>query len=103
MDIYYKSRSILASSFLKSCLNEDGIRYMVDYYNSIRTNQLLNRTSELLHTSYVGTEYYREVITIVQTCTHIRGFPHITAKSIYENILKEHKPTIEGQIVMSTT
>ena len=69
---------------------------MVDYYNCIRTDQLLNRTSELNHVSYVGTEYYREAITIVQKCTHMPRFPYISAKSIYENIIIEHKPTIEG-------
>ena len=96
MDIYYKSRSILASSFLKSCLNEVGIQYMVDYFNSIRTNQLLNRTSELVYASYVGTEYYRKAISIVQKCTHMTRFPHIIAKTIYENILIELTPTIES-------
>ena len=66
LDIYHKSRGILVSSFLKAYLNEDGIHYLLDYYNYIRTQQLLNRTSEPMQVSYIGTEYYREIITIVQ-------------------------------------
>ena len=97
LDIYHKSRGILVSSFLKSYLNEDGIHYLVEYYNFIRTEQLLNRTSEPMQVSYIGTEYYRDIISIVQKCTHIQGFPHITAKSICANIMQEHRPTVEGQ------
>ena len=85
LDIYHKSRGILVSSFLKAYLNEDGIHYLLDYYNYIRTQQLLNRTSEPMQVSYIGTEYYREIITIVQRCTHIREFPNISAKSICDN------------------
>ena len=82
MGIYYKSQSILLSPFLNSCLNEDGI-------------QLLNRTSEIGHVSNVVTEDYRGAIKIYQKCTHITGFPNISAKFMYKNILKENWPTIE--------
>ena len=92
----FKIIIFLLSSFLKAYLNEDGIHYLLDYYNYIRTQQLLNRTSEPMQVSYIGTEYYREIITIVQRCTQIREFPLISAKSICDNIMQNHRPTIEG-------
>ena len=97
LDIYHKSRGILVSSFLKAYLiNEDGIRYLLNYYNYMRTQQLLNITAEPVQVSYIGSEYYMEIITIIQKCTHMRGFPHISAKSICANIIQNHKPTVEG-------
>ena len=95
IDIFYKSQSILVSSFLKSYMNENGILYMIDYYNYIRTNRLLNVTSNSIHHSFVGTVYYRETISIVQKCTHIRKFPNISAKIIYKEIMPKNKPIIE--------
>ena len=94
-DIFYKSKSILTASFIKSYNNEDGLNYLVDYYNDIRMSQLLGRTSNPVQVSYIGTTYYREVITIVQKCTNIKGFPQVTSKLIYENIIPKHKPTLE--------
>ena len=95
IDIYYKSQSILASSFLKSYMNENGIQYMTIYYNHIRCAQLLNITSNPRQVSYVGNDYYREIISTIQKCTHIQGFPHISSKLIYANIKTKHNPTIE--------
>ena len=96
IDIYYKSQSILTSSFIKSYDNKYGLRYLVQYYNDIRVARLLNRTSNIVQVSYIGTEYYREIIPIMQKCTNINGFPNITSKSIYENIIPKHKPSIES-------
>ena len=59
IDIYYKSRSILTSSFIKYYNNENVIKCMIDYYNNVRFAQLLNLTSDPQQVSYIGTEYYR--------------------------------------------
>ena len=96
IDIFYKSQSILTSSFIKSYNNEYGLNYLADYYTDIRVAQLLNRSSNPVQVSYIGTSYYREIISIIQKCTHTKGFPEINAKLIYENITPKHKPNIES-------
>ena len=96
IDIYNKSKSILVSSFIKLYNSENGVRYLVEYYTDMRIAQLLNRTSNTEQVSYIGTEYYREIIPIVQKCTKLKGFPQITAKLIYEQIRETCRPTIES-------
>ena len=94
--IFYKSQSILVSSFIKLYNCENGVKCLVNYYTDMRIAQLLNRTSNLEQVSYIGTEYYREIIPIVQKCTKIQGFPHISAKLIYQQIRPKCRPTIES-------
>ena len=76
-------------------MNENGVQYMAIYYNHIRCAQLLNITSNPRQVSYVGIEYYKEIISTIQKCTHIQGITHISSKLIYANIMTNHNPTIE--------
>ena len=96
IDIFYKSQSILASSFIKYYNNENGIKCLVDHYNNIRCAQLLNITSSPQQVSYIGTKYYREIIPIIRKCTHVRGFPQLSAKMIYKKIMPNYSPNIEN-------
>ena len=96
IDIYYKSQSILASSFIKYYNNENGIKCLMDYYNNIRCAQLLNISSNPQHVSYIGTDYYKEIISIIRKCIHVRGFPHLSAKMIYEKIMPKNSTNIEN-------
>ena len=68
---------------------------MIEYYNNVRCAQLLNLTSDPQQVSYIGTEYYREIIPIIRSCVHVRGFPHLSAKQIYMNIMPKYSPIIE--------
>ena len=95
IDIYYKSQSILASSFLKYYLHENGIKCLVDYYNNIRCAQLLGITSNPQQVSYTGTEYYKEIIPTIRNCTHVPSFPYLSARLIYEKIIPKNHPIIE--------
>ena len=95
IDIYHKSPSILVSSFIKLYNSENGVKCLVDYYTDIRVARLLGRTSYPAQVSYIGTEYYREIITTMQKCTNLKGFPHITSKIIYEEIMPKCRPNIE--------
>ena len=71
IDIFYKSQSILVSSFTKCYLNENGVKCLMDYYNNVRCAQLLNITTSPEQVSYTGTIYYREIIPIIQRCIHV--------------------------------
>ena len=66
IDIYYKSLSILVSSFIKLYNSENGVKCLVDYYTDIRVARLLRRTSHPAQVSYIGTDYYREIIAFVR-------------------------------------
>ena len=82
IDIFYKSQSILASSFIKYYNNENGITCLIDYYNNIRVARLLGITPNAQQVSYVGTKYYREIIPIIRKCVHVQGFPYLSARLI---------------------
>ena len=87
IDIFYKSQSILASSFIKCYSNENGVNWLIDYYNNIRCAQLLRIPSNPQQVSYIGTEYYSEIIPVIRKCTQVPGFPHLSAKCIYEKLM----------------
>ena len=96
VDVYFKSRCILASSFIKYYHNENGIRCIIDYYNNIRCARLLRIYTNPHDVSYIGNEYYSEIIPIIRKCIRVRGFPYLTAKQIYQEIIPKCKPTIEN-------
>ena len=72
----------------------------MEYYNNVRCAQLLNITTSPEQVSYTGTIYYREVIPIIQRCIHVRGFPNLSARIIYEKIMPKTNPTIETHYVL---
>ena len=88
------------SSFIKLYNSENGVKCLVDYYTNMRIARLLNRTSNPEQVSYTGTEYYRKIIPIIQRCTKLKWFPHITVKTIYEEIKPKDKPNIETLYVL---
>ena len=95
LDILYKSQSILVTSFIKLFLNESSITFMVEYYNFMRLGQLFNRYNSPNTVSYTGNVYYQQIVKIIQKCIHVRGFPELNAKKIYDTIMPNGKPMIE--------
>ena len=100
IDIFYKSQSIMASSFIKYYNNANGIICLMDYYNNLRCAQLLDIRTDPHEVSYIGTEYYKEIIPIIRKCIHVRGFPYLTSKLIYSKIMPSNKPTIESHYIL---
>ena len=97
INVDVKSKCILANTFLKAFLNPEQITFMMDYYIGIRVGQLLNRTIYVNNVSFVGTEYYNQIVVTLRKCIHAPKFPYIDSKMMYSYIKPEEKPKIENQ------
>ena len=72
--------------------------HILKYYCAIRLNPLLDIPELPSNVSFVNPEYYNDSIAIIRNLKHIRNFPNIRSKGIYETLLPKCQPIIESKI-----
>ena len=96
ININLKSNCILTCTFIKAFNNSSQIRFMMEYYNIIRIEQLFDKSANLPNVSYNGSVYYNQIVDTIRKCIRCPKFPYINSKMIYEHLLPIEKPRIES-------
>ena len=99
INIFFKAQSIMSSTFLKQFLKTND-NHILKYFCAIRLNPLLDITELPSNVSFTNPEYYNDSIAIIRKLKHIRNFPNIRSKGIYEILLPKCQPIIESKIQM---
>ena len=94
-NVVIKAKCILSNTFLKAYNSPYTIKFMMYYYNIIRTGPLFNSSVHLNKVHYVGTQYYIQIIETIVKCLHIPKFPDINSKTMYLYLMPKDKPKIE--------
>ena len=81
-NVVIKANCILANTFLKAYNSAYTLKFMMHYYNIIRTGPLFNSSVHLNKVHYVGTQYYSQIIETIIKCLHIPKFPDINSKTM---------------------
>ena len=94
VNIYLKSKSILASTIIRSFLMSES-NELIRYFMFHRVGYLFNVTRAPIERSNVNTPYYENIVDIIKKCKDHKKFPLIKSKLIYELLMPRCQPAIE--------
>ena len=86
LDIWRKSQIMLVSSFLKVYLNESVSFIFSYYYMHMCVDPIIPKSKVNCPVSYIGTPYYREIISLLRILVHHKKFPVITNIVMYKEL-----------------
>ena len=94
IDIFYKAKSIFTATVIKRIL-ESTENDLIQYYKALRVNTLFNIRNLPTKVSYINTPYYEYSVETLRRCIHIKKFPNINSKIIYNMLFSITQPEIE--------
>ena len=95
MNVFYKSKSIYANSFIRQFSFSGENESLIKYYCAVRINPLFRIRELPQNVSYISPPFYTWGIDIIRTCFKMKIFPIVTSHGIYEHIMVKHIPKVE--------
>ena len=86
INILYKSKSMLVSSFLKVYTEESFSYVFAFYYMNIFMNGIIDKRSIDMPLSFTSTPYYRDIVKCVRVLLHCKNFPFLKNKNMYSEL-----------------
>ena len=80
---------------MKQFLIDEKQTSLLSYYIAVCLNPVFNIRSLPQNICAVNTPYFREGIEVIRKYLHLKGFPNISSKMAYGNLLEKYPPTIQ--------
>ena len=94
-NIDYKAKSIFVFTLIKLFLKCDE-ESLMKYFMAIRINAIFNIRTLPTVVCYVNTPFYEYAVDTIRKCIHIKGFPKVQSKLIYDSILPSSTARVES-------
>ena len=97
LNVFIKSQSIIASTFLKQFLASQENNSFLKYFCAIRINPIFNIRELPENVCYISPWYFNEIIVNIRKCLHMKHFPCIKAADMYKFLLPDSKPAVQDK------
>ena len=94
IDIYIKAKSIFTATVIKNFV-ESKDTDLIKFYIALRVNALFNIRILPENVSYVNTPYYEYSVEVIRKCYHIKNFPKVSSRDIYNLLFNVTQPEVE--------
>ena len=94
IDIFCKAKSIFNATVIKRFL-ESKDNDLIRYYMALRVNTLFGIRTLPNRASHINTPYYEYSVETIRKCYHLKNFPKILSKDVYNMLYTVTQPEIE--------
>ena len=95
VDIYTKAKCVFSYRLMIQFLQDLNQTSILAYYNAMTINPIFKIRTMPQNVSYVNAPYFPQGIDYIRKSIHLRNFPNIKSKDIYESISEKCPPTIQ--------
>ena len=94
IDVFCKANSIFNATVIKRFIVSKDTD-LIRFYMALRVNTLFSIRKLPEKVSYINTPYYEYSIETIRKCYHIKNFPNVSSKDIYNMLYVVTQPEIE--------